>query len=500
MFNNVIGGTGGSLYYATGAGGNAAAGVGGTGGSIVNSSPDANQNDLSGDLHLQTGAGGGGLSGGDGGAITTFINQPTQPTAVAATLSVVTGNGGIAINGNGGSGGTITGFQSNATGLTSEFPGEPFSGVDALTGVGRIIAGDGGASYGAIGGNYGGAVTHANAETTSTPIVVAGGAGGVGLTVGGAGGMVSNSVINSAAQQIGKVLIVGGIGGDAFAATPDQIALPGDTNTADLAHAVLAFGGTAAQGGAGGDISQITQPVSTQTAVDLIAGNGGSTVNAGTSLDATTGVGPGGSVVDVNLAGTVGALSRNTTLGTAANPPIQAYATTDAFGTTTTVPITEIIDQLALPDSPILSLTDNVTFAGVPGISGNVGIVAGEAGRVRNGQPASDGVNGSAQNITAESIMSIVAGSVSSVAPVNVLSGITVTDPDGVLGVDRSPTAPYGPNGVLDYFTPGGVDVANLQAGYSLVDADGALFAITLGQNAGTVLQGPRVFQVLPNT
>ena len=500
-FNPLIGGVGSSLYYATGFGGSAAGGIGGNGGAITNSSPDATLNNLAGDLHLQTGVGGSGLTGGDGGAITTFVNQPTDQAAVPGLLSVTTGSGGAGIVGNGGAGGAITGFRANATGLTSEFVGFPFIPGDALTGVGRVIAGDGGPSFGSQGG-LGGAISNIVAQTISTPIVVAAGAGGVGLTVGGDGGSVtgtasSHTIINSAAQ-IGKVLIVAGVGGDAMSALPQQIAIAGDPDTNDIAHIILATGGVAPMAGSGGNISDVTQPTSAQTAVDLIAGNGGSTINAGTSLDPTTGVGRGGSVADVALTGTVGAVSRNANLGVPANPPIQSYAYTDALGTTQALSISAIVDLIANPNTPIFSFFDNTTVNGLPSIAGNVGIVAGAAGRVRSSQPAQDSVEGSVQNISAQSIMSIVAGSVASVAPVNVLSGITLTDPDGVLGVDRTPVTPTNassaPNGRLDYFTPAGVDATNLMPGYSLVNADGAIFAINIQQTSGTTLTGPRVF------
>ena len=479
QFLNFIG-TGGYLIYTTGAGGGSAGGTGGNGGSILNSSPDQNQDNLSGNIELETGAGGNGLIGGNGGAINTFVNSSTGQSALPTELTVETGAGGEGVSGAGGTGGAITGFSSNATGLTS------LSG-EALVGLGRIIAGDGGASFGAAGG-IGGSISNVTATTTSAPLVVAAGAGGNGLTTGGDGGSVTGSTLNSAALQIGKLLVVGGKGGDAFASQPGDISLAGDTNTTDLAHTILAFGGSSGQGGNGGNITNVTQPVSAQTAVDLIAGNGGSTPNASTSLTTTTGVGHGGSVENVNLTGTVGAISRDTTLGAVTNPAIQAYAVTDDTGTTTTMPITAIIDLLANPDSQFAGgLNDNVdlTMAGV--ISGNVGIVAGQSGTVRNGQPASDGVNGDVTDISAASIMSIVAGSVNAVAPVRILSGITVTNSDGVLGADKSPTAPFGPNGQLDYYNPTlGEDVTNLAAGYSLID--GALFA------SQTTLRGPRIF------
>ena len=494
--------TGGYLLYTTGAGGGAAGGSGGSGGSIINSSPDQNQNNLSGTLTLQTGAGGSGLAGGNGGAVNTFINTPTNQSAVPSTLQVLTGNGGIGVSGAGGTGGAITNFTSNATGLA---PNEIDFG--ALAGIGRIIAGDGGTSFGAAGG-VGGSITNVTTTTTSTPLVVAAGAGGDGLTVGGDGGSVINSIINSAALQIGKLLVVGGKGGNALASQPADIALPGDADTNDLAHTVLAFGNVLGMAGNGGNISGITQPVGAQTAVDLIAGNGGSTPNASTPLSAVTGVGRGGSVTNVTLTGTVGAISRDTTLGAETNPPIKAYSFTDATGATNTS-ISAFVDFLAAAGNPNDLLYDASTNFTLDDSVGNVGIVAGAAGTVRAStvtgiaQPAQNGVNGDVTGITAESIMSIVAGSVTSVAPVRTVSGITLTNTDGVLGADRSPTPitlangqlSYPPDGLIEYFNPttGGID-ATPQPGDTLID--GAIFASTIISSAGTPINGPRVFRV----
>ncbi len=494
QFANFVG-TGGFLTYQTGAGGSAAGGAGGAGGSILNSSPDQNLNNLSGQLTLTTGAGGNGLTGGDGGTVNTFINSSTNQSAVPTALTVLTGNGGIGVSGAGGAGGAVTNFSSNATGLTS-FIGEP------LTGVARIIAGNGGTSYGAAGG-VGGTLNNVTATATSTPMVVAGGAGGDGLTLGGDGGSVTNSQLNSAALQIGKLLVVAGKGGDATAAQPQDITLPGDVAgtdyTNDLAHTVLAFGNTRGIGGNGGNITNITQPVGAQTAVDLIAGNGGSTLNASTVTTASTGVGHGGSVTGVTLTGTVGAISRDVSLGAITNPPIQAYAYTDDLGVTTTMPISAIINLLADQNSQIGSLNDTANANALLTITGNVGIVAGQAGLVRGAQPASDGVNGDVTNISASSIMSIVAGSVTNVAPVRIVSGITVTNNDGVLGADKSllgdarANSPYGPNGVLDYFNPATNQVVtNLTAGDALID--GAIFASQINSPAGAPIRGPRVF------
>ncbi len=503
VFLPVVGGVGGSLSYLTGPGGNAAGGIGGAGGSITNSSPDSTTNNLSGDITLYTGSGGSGLTGGAGGAITNFINQSTSGDVVPSRLNVIAGNGGIGISGTGGAGGTITNFQSNATGLQSGI-------FEALSGTVRILAGQGGNSFATTGG-AGGSILNSTALSTSSPIVVAAGAGGDAPLMGGVGGSVLNSVVSSAAQEFGKVLVIAGAGGDATGVSAAGVIIPGDSNTTDLAHALLAIGGADGMGGNGGNISNFTQPTGSATAVDLIAGNGGSTINAGTPLDPTTGVGVGGSVTNVNLTGTVGSITRDLVAGS--NPPIQAYqvadpvtgvvANTDALGVagfvqeafsgTVTLSHTSDTDHSFVPNNPFFALDD---------AAGNVGIVAGRAGQVKGGQGAQDGVNGSVESVTAGSILSIIAGSVNSVAPVQVLSGITVTNPDGVLGADKSlpgSATAGGPNGVLDYYNPNlAADVQNLEAGDQLID--GALFAITINQPAtAPFIAGPRVFTTVNN-
>jgi hypothetical protein len=498
VFLPLVGGVGGSLTYITGPGGNTAGGVGGAGGSIVNSSPDPNINNLAGDITLETGAGGSGLSGGAGGAITNFVNSPTG-SSIPARLNVLTGNGGIGISGTGGAGGSITNVQVSATGLANNSFG-------ALSGLVRVLAGNGGSSYATTGG-AGGSITDSTLASTSTPIVVAAGAGGDAPLVGGAGGSVTDSVISSAAQAFGKMLVIAGDGGDATAVTRTSVSIGGDANTNDLAHALLAFGGSDGIGGNGGNITNITQPSGSETAVDLIAGNGGSTINSGGPLEAVTGVGQGGSVVGINLAGTAGSITRDTSTGIT-YPPIKSYTDLNATGTDDvsiatflatyiggTVSTNQTTDfvHAFIPNDPSFMLDD---------AAGNVGIVAGRAGFVKGNRAASDGISGSVEDITASSIMSIVAGSVNNVAPVQVLSGITLSNPDGILGADKSvPTSTTSgapPNGQLDYYSPGVGDVQDLQPGDRLID--GALFAITINQPAGApFIVGPRVFSVNDN-
>ena len=480
-WSSEINGYTGSVFYTAGSGGSAAGGTGGAGGAITNS-PLSNEIDLlGGALQLTSGTGGDGLNGGAGGAITNFTNPATDPLAIASTLTVIGGKGGIGISGVGGAGGSISGLQSNTVGISTV---DPVTGQ--YNGLARIIAGDGGTSFGGTGGD-GGSLTSINATATSTPLVAAAGAGGDGLTAGGLGGSVGSSdtttFLNSASQQVGKLLIVAGKGGDAYAAQAKDIFLPNDNDTSDLAHAVLAFGGTTGVGGNGGNVVNVQQPSSTQTSVDIIAGNGGNTPNAGSATTLTTTVGRGGSISDVFVAGTIGTISRDNTQGALANPPIKSYSATDTITGTATTSLTQFVDFLASDDSLTFRLDDS---------AGNVGMVAGAAGTVRGAQPAQDGVNGSVAGLTASSILSIVAGSVDRVVPVASLSGVVLTSPDGVLGADKSVNSPFGPNGVLDYYNAAGQDVPTLEPGGRLID--GAIFAQSIISTANLPITGPRVF------
>ena len=416
---------------------------------------------------------------------------------------MIGGKGGIGITLPGGAGGSISGFQSNTTGIAT------INGTtNQYSGLARIIAGDGGTSYGGVGGD-GGSLTAIDATSTSTPLVAAAGAGGDGLTAGGTGGSVGSAdvttFLNSASQQVGKLLIVAGKGGDAYAALPKDIFLPNDNNSGDLAHAILAFGGTTGVGGNGGSVVNVQQPSSTQTSVDIIAGNGGNTPNAGSATTLTTTVGRGGSVSDIFVAGTIGTISRDTTQGAIANPPIKSYTATDGVTGAATTSVTSFIDLLASSDSliplpgiinpdptnPADFIAGSVNFQFNDSV-GNVGIVAGAAGTVRGAQPAEDGLSGSVTTLSASSIMSIVAGSVERVVPVSSLSGVTLTSPDGVLGADKSVNSPFGPNGVLDYYNQAGMDVPTLEAGGRLID--GAIFAQNIVSTANLPITGPRVF------
>jgi hypothetical protein len=488
QFLAVIDGTGGSLNYIGGKAGSAAGGVGGNGGSIIGSSPDPTDDNLAGEITLVTGAGGSGLIGGSGGALTNFVNSPTN-TSIPSSLDIVTGAGGVGVSGNGGNGGTIINVQSSATGLS-----DGFVDLSPIT----VLAGNGGASYGGTGG-AGGDITNSSIEGTSAPIAVAAGAGGNALQVGGAGGSVTNSIIASAAQNFGKMLIIAGDGGNATAVTKGSVSIGGDSNTNDLKHQLLAFGGVNGLGGNGGDITGITQPTGTETAVDLIAGNGGSTINSGGPLQAVTGVGIGGSVSNIILAGTVGSIERFPV--PVSYPRIQSYTAPEGTNTDDEATATFVAQDLGGAPASLSqdsnashAFVSNDPFFTLDDLAGNVGIVAGRAGFVKGGQAAADGINGSVQGVAASSFMSIVAGSVNNVAPVQLISGLTITNSDGVFGADKSPGG-GGPNGILDYYNAAGEDVQNLQAGDSLID--GALYAITIDRGAAApFIAGPRVFPI----
>lgn len=399
-FAALVGGVGGQLQYATGGGGDAVAGTAGAGGSIVNSSPISTNNNLVGPIILRTGNGGNGLTGGSGGNITGFKNLSTVSSPVTL-VSVVAGNGGTGVTGAGGNGGTISSFTASGTGVSGAYQ------------YNRVIAGDGGDSYGATGGT-GGSLTTILTTAGSSATAVAAGAGGDGLTRGGNGGSITGTEADSAAGVAAKVIVIAGSGGSAFSALATASNV-GDTGDIAAVLNLRAFGGTNGIGGNGGNITNFTQPKTTQAAVDLIAGNGGSLINYGSSANATTSVGKGGSLSGITLAGEAGRVDETVA--------IKSYAADFV--------------QNVLRDNPSVQLSDSV---------GNVGVIAGIAGRVKGDLPAGDASQktGSVTNFTASSIMSMVAGSVDRIAAINTISGIKLTDVGGVLGAYK--TTPVGPS------------------------------------------------------
>jgi hypothetical protein len=66
----------------------------------------------------------------------------------------------------------------------------------------------------------------------------------------------------------------------------------------------------------------------------------------------------------------------------------------------------------------------NSSLASITPETGNVGVVVGAAGRVRNDLPVSGGVAGSVSGFKAQNIMSMVAGSVERIAAITSVSGL----------------------------------------------------------------------------
>jgi hypothetical protein len=450
-FLAVAGGVGGFLNYQAGDGGNALAGKGGLGGSILNSGPDRTFNNLAGNITVHAGNGGSGLIGGHGGNITNFINSPS-PGISPSLASFIAGNGGDGISGAGGNGGSISGVTVSSDGPSIGF-----------TGFNRYIAGDGGDSLGSTGGS-GGSLIGVTASSTSSSLALAAGAGGDGLTRGGNGGSVTTTQ-GAAAGSDFQILVVGGNGGNATAFLATSLS-PNPTPVQSL----IAFGGVAGVGGNGGNITGFTQSGGTTVSVNLVAGNGGSLMNYGNPSDLRPNVGQGGSVNRVSLAGNAGNMDSEQAI-------VSHYATTGYDN------MSEFVDNW-LKATFIPNLTNAI---------GNVGVVAGAAGRVSvnafpasEGLPSNNGVNGSVTNFSARNIMSMVAGSVERISAIQTLSNVSVSA-GGIVGAWKNTPIPHPSNSPL-YFDGNGNPTSVASPGGALMD--GAVLA----RANNSSLSGIRVF------
>ena len=474
----------------TGDGGSSVSGPGGNGGSILSSGPVGVTNYLRGDIELQAGAGGNGLSGGSGGSITNFASRPTtDPTVKPGALSVLAGNGGTGVSGNGGSGGSISSFDVSALGI----------GKSILLGANfnRVIAGAGGDSQGLAGGN-GGSVKSVRVTAESGAMVVAAGIGGQGVTVGGNGGSVDTALVNSSGNQhpntsIGKVVVIAGDGGNVLGSLPYNHSNPSSDPSA--MEVLMAFGGVNGRAGNGGSITSFQQPSNTLTNIDLIAGNGGSTLNYGVSADTSVGVGKGGSITGATVTDPTGKVQANIVGNIGNSDPtvaIKAYNNIkDDYHADETMG--QFVQNTFRDPSQIFSTFINDDL-------GNVGIVAGAAGRVKNNQLAYNGSYGSVSNLvfnTGSKIMSMVAGAVDDIARIQSVSvrlAVGSSIPDGDAGADKSVVASgTTPStqpalGQVDYFTnlgtPDTVVHGAAQWGYGLID--GAIFARNVSGMSGT--------------
>jgi hypothetical protein len=418
------------------------------------------------EILVQAGNGGSGVSGGTGGSIANFVDHPTT-TDTPTIVSFLAGKGGSATTGKGGNGGDLTNIATPSTGHPTIIPVTFFS-------FNRFLAGDGGSSSGGGGGN-GGTINNLNVSASSGAMAVVAGAGGAGLKSGGRGGSVLSSIVSSGGPETGgKVLVIAGAGGDASAFTANP-------NESDgLQNGKKAFGGKVGHGGDGGNIFGFIQENSIDVSVDLIAGNGGSTVNYGTNFDTKVFVGKGGSIKNINLKGSVGTV----------DPLRKVKSYTDTFDADPLDGPGDGVNDMSMQEfvetrfrNPLIGI-DPATGLPAPvdefgnvivlgdGL-GNVGIVAGAAGRIKaievqgggfETQPAPGArkLNGSVQNITARLLMSAVAGDVNQIAAIHVAKNINIAS--GLVGSDK------GVFGVKEYLDIDGDIVQTPVLGGKLID------------------------------
>ena len=496
----------GALIYVPGGGGNAISGPGGKGGSITNSSPMSDTSLLGGDIFMQGGKGGSGLSGGDGGGISQFFYKPSVADN-AAVLSVVAGNGGKGVSGNGGHGGDLTTINIPSKGtpnqLDSPFTHPPTPLDDPFLVLptrptpftyNRFLAGNGGDSSGATGGS-GGSVAQIETLNSDGPFFIGAGKGGKGLGLGGAGGSITATNLSVGGASLAKALLVAGAGGDATA----FIANPNDSSVKFQAE--KAFGGLIGVGGQGGSIDGFVQNGAIEARVDLIGGDGGSTLNYGTAADSGVPVGIGGSVKNISIAGNIGNIDRH----------IQIKSYNKILGLNNES-VADFVDKAVR--NPLIA----GSFSDTDGL---VGIVAGAAGRLKSQQfgylfgedpatpgldqyvpnlksvPAFRGIAGDALNISARNIMSMVAGSVDRIASIQTIGNITVVA-NGALGIAKDnatqnpvTTISVDPNVPENYYDRNGKPITEPVLDGLLVDG-----AIIYKTSIGAPPNSPFVFKL----
>ena len=397
------------LTYRAGDGGDAVSGRGGRGGSVSNSSPREGDG-IQGEIFIEAGDGGDGVTGGNGGIVTNFVSKPATASKKPAIVSILGGNGGDGLAGTGGNGGSVSAITVPTRGGVGFTSGYTFS---------RIVGGNGGESAATTGG-HGGSVTDITSSGASEgSFALVGGAGGDGLWTGGNGGSVLRSDLFLPASAAAKALIVGGEGGNGSA-------FVFNSNDSAPNQALNAFGGRIGVGGNGGSIDGFTQRGNIGSHFDLIAGNGGDTVNFGSLRDSRAFVGKGGSISRVKLSGDIGNVEFDI--------PIKSYNNILAGET-----MADWVNANLRAATGSVSLTDGL---------GNVGIVVGTAGlnkavvsnptgqpNVYKPLPANGTVNGNLVNIEARNIMSAVAGNVDLIARIQIAQNIRVLG--GEIGSDK---------------------------------------------------------------
>lgn len=450
-------------------GGGAGIARGGAGGSITNFTSDIFAAGL---LDLRAGNGGSAVSGFGGNGGTILSSAPVPRTSlISDDLVVQAGNGGNGLTG--GIGGSVNDFVllpdtppvnpdtirivagNGGAGVTGN--GGAGGGLTTVTASGESVglislysAGSGGSSAAAAGGS-GGSISTLDGGAVAGAAMAVAGAGGNGLTVGGVGGSIRLSNLSVGGNDTARVVFKAGQGGSAYGVSEAQITAEGTAPISSSAR-MFALGTSNGRAGAGGDISDIKQLGANRASSDIIAGNGGSLINYGKGSDTNVPVGRGGSVTNVVLAGNAGVIGQNAL--------IRSYAF-------------DFADQLR---------AGVITTANDPGV-GNVGVLVGSKGFARNDRAVTGGVTGSVSNFTAGNIMSMVAGSVDRVAKITAITNLQITAGNSAILGDakNSPLSPLGPAPLRNpsttpaYLEPDGGPVTNeLQGGGGLID--GAIF------------------------
>jgi hypothetical protein len=412
---SILGINGGLLSHIAGNGGNAISGPGGNGGNVINSSPLSGVNLLAGNITIIGGNGGNGKSGGNGGNVRNFVDRPSSPDN-PGILTILGGQGGNASRGHGGNGGDISNIDAPSVGKLNpfEFPDQPYP-------YNRFLAGDGGKSAGGFGGN-GGNVQSVTTSNSDNPFVMVSGAGGSGLYQGGKGGNLLDVSLSIGAESFNKGLFIAGAGGSAAAWIPNPF------NDSTPNQGQKAFGGRVGRAGDGGSIVNLTQSGAIGARIDLIAGNGGDTINYGSVIDSKNFVGKGGSILNVHLDSNIGNIA----------PDVALKSYNDVLnGETVQDFVTRALRDPLFPGT----FDDSVAM---------VGAVIGSAGRIKSvpnstdpsgfrSQPANGGINGSFINVSARNIASAVAGAPERIASIQVVGNINITG-GGTLGKDFDDT------------------------------------------------------------
>ncbi len=485
--------TGQYIYYQAGDGGSAVTGRAGDGGSISNSSPVVGIQ-LQGEIIVKAGNGGVGNAGGNGGSISNFFVFPdgSNNEYVPKLVSLLAGAGGNAFTGRGGNGGNLTNL--NVDGVASPADELRFTPVDIQSiyrvyqdasrfRFNRLIAGAAGSSAGNDGGT-GGSVSTVTASSPLGSFAVVGGEGGDGFRKGGLGGSALNIRIDFGASASTKALIAAGAGGDASS----FIVNPIDSTPNQPQNA---FGGRVGQGGNGGSVVGVFQKGAIDPHMDIIAGDGGSTIHYGTVLDKKGFVGVGGSIKNVTLSSNLGNKS----------PAVALHSYNDVlFGESFAQFVqTELIE----PAQPFGVPAGTPAF--LDDVLGNVGIVVGAAGRNKSyvldpdnnptlykSVPARTGVNGSLENVFARNLISAVAGSVDRIASIQVYKAVTITGETGGDKNARLVTVPGGlPTLVEDFADANGIPTTSHEPVLEGIDVDGAIISKKFLDSKGRKIAPP---------